>query len=56
LKASTTSRRSRELTVAAASDEPLIANHPEIPADMALQGFDAIRAYTTDPGRIFRGK
>jgi glyoxalase family protein len=32
-------------------DEPLTANHPEIPAELALQGFDAVRAYTTDPER-----
>jgi glyoxalase family protein len=30
-------------------DEPLIAEHPEIPADLALQGFDSVRAYA-DPG------
>ncbi|MFL5822944.1 MAG: ring-cleaving dioxygenase [Solirubrobacteraceae bacterium] len=30
-------------------DEPLIANHPEIPADVALQGFHAVRAYAADP-------
>ena len=40
-----------ELIVATTTDEPLIANHPEIPSDMALQGFDAVRAYTTDPAR-----
>src|SRR5579862_1788850 len=38
-----------ELRVVETSDEPLIANHPEIPADMALQGFHAVRAYTMDP-------
>jgi glyoxalase family protein len=26
-------------------DEPLIANHPEIPAESALQGFEGVRAY-----------
>jgi glyoxalase family protein len=30
-------------------DAPLTANHPEIPAEMAIQGFHAVRAYTTDP-------
>ncbi|HXV05959.1 MAG TPA: VOC family protein [Solirubrobacterales bacterium] len=38
-----------ELTVAAAGDEPLIADHPEIPAELALQGFDGIRAYAAAP-------
>ncbi len=30
-------------------DEPLIADHPEIPAEMALQGFDGARAYASNP-------
>ena len=30
-------------------DEPLIADHPEIPAELALQGFESVRAYA-DPG------
>jgi glyoxalase family protein len=38
-----------ELVVSQASDEPLIADHPEIPAELALQGFDGVRAYTHDP-------
>jgi glyoxalase family protein len=36
------------------TDEPLTANHPEIPAELALQGFDGVRAYTTDPDRSTR--
>ena len=40
-----------ELLVADTSDEPLIADHPEIPAEVALQGFDHVRAYTADPER-----
>jgi glyoxalase family protein len=32
-------------------DEPLIADHPEIPGDLALRGFHAVRAYTADPER-----
>ena len=32
-------------------DEPLSAEHPEIPAEHALQGFDGVRAYSTDPDR-----
>jgi glyoxalase family protein len=38
-----------ELRVAGVDDEPLIADHPEIPAELALQGFDAARAYSVDP-------
>lgn len=40
-----------ELLVVEVPDEPLIANHPEIPAELALQGFEAVRAYTDDPDR-----
>ena len=40
-----------ELAVRPGVDEPLSAEHPEIPADHALQGFDAVRAYTVDPER-----
>jgi glyoxalase family protein len=40
-----------ELRVADTSDEPLIAEHPEIPAELALQGFDHVRAYAADPER-----
>jgi glyoxalase family protein len=40
-----------ELLVANVSDEPLIAEHPEVPAEHALQGFHAVRAYTSDPER-----
>ena len=32
-------------------DEPLVARHPEVPAELALQGFDGVRAYGADPGR-----
>ena len=38
-----------ELAVVDAADEPLIANHPDIPAELALQGFDGVRAYATEP-------
>jgi glyoxalase family protein len=34
-----------ELLVAAVDDEPLIADHSEVPAELALQGFHAVRAY-----------
>jgi glyoxalase family protein len=32
-------------------DEPLTAEHPEIPAEYALGGFDSVRAYSGDPER-----
>jgi glyoxalase family protein len=38
-----------ELAPVETDDEPLIAEHPEIPAELALQGFDGVRAYA-DPG------
>jgi glyoxalase family protein len=37
------------LVIASVDDEPLIAEHPEIPAELALQGFDGVRAYSSDP-------
>jgi glyoxalase family protein len=40
-----------ELVVVETSDEPLIADHPEVPAEVALQGFEAVRAYSDDPAR-----
>ena len=40
-----------ELLVADVSDEPLIAEHPEIPAEHALQGFHAARAFSSGPER-----
>ena len=40
-----------ELLVAQVSDQPLIAEHPEVPAEHALQGFHAARAYAEDPER-----
>jgi glyoxalase family protein len=40
-----------ELAVIETSDEPLIAEHPEVPAELALQGFDGVRAYSSDPER-----
>ena len=38
-----------ELVASDSGDEPLSAEHPEVPADVALQGFDAVRAYSLDP-------
>jgi len=43
-----------ELAVVATDDEPLVAEHPEIPRKHALQGFDAVRAYAADPERSRR--
>jgi glyoxalase family protein len=40
-----------ELVVTTTGDTPLSAEHPEIPAEHALQGFDGVRAYATDPAR-----
>ena len=38
-----------ELLVAKVDDDPLIADHPEIPAELALQGFHAVCAYSGAP-------
>ncbi len=38
-----------ELAVVQTEDEPLTAEHPEIPAELALQGFEAVRAFAADP-------
>jgi glyoxalase family protein len=43
-----------EVAVSHAADEPLIARHPEIPAETALLGFDGVRAFATDPERSRR--
>jgi glyoxalase family protein len=40
-----------ELLVVEVPDEPLIAHHPEIPSELALQGVHAVRAYSHDPAR-----
>jgi len=40
-----------ELIVSDVEDTPLIAEHPEVPREHALQGFDAVRAYARDPQR-----
>jgi glyoxalase family protein len=34
-----------ELVVSQVADEPLVAHHPEIPPEVALQGFEGVRAY-----------
>ena len=38
----------QDLVVDESGDEPLIADHPQVPAEHALRGFDGVRAYTQD--------
>jgi glyoxalase family protein len=38
-----------ELAVVETVDEPLVADNPEIPAELALQGFESVRAYADAP-------
>jgi glyoxalase family protein len=38
-----------ELLVVEVDDEPLIADHPEVPKELALRGFHAARAYSAAP-------
>jgi glyoxalase family protein len=38
-----------EIGVVETADEPLVARHPDIPAELALQGFDGVRAYSAEP-------
>jgi glyoxalase family protein len=40
-----------ELRVDDSGDEPLTAEHRDVPRELALQGFDAVRAYADDPDR-----
>jgi glyoxalase family protein len=40
-----------ELAVTDTPDEPLVAEHPEIPRELALQGFDEVRAFSSAPER-----
>jgi glyoxalase family protein len=40
-----------EIVVSESGDEPLAADHPDIPAEHALQGFEAVRAYSSQPER-----
>jgi glyoxalase family protein len=39
----------QELRIVETDDEPLVARHPDIPAELALQGFDGVRAFSADP-------
>jgi glyoxalase family protein len=43
-----------ELVLSSSGDEPLIAVHPEIPAEHALQGFEGVRAYSSAPANSER--
>jgi glyoxalase family protein len=38
-----------EFAIVDAADDPLTAEHPDIPAELALQGFDGVRAYAREP-------
>ena len=40
-----------EFRVVDITDQPLWARHPEIPPELAIQGFHAVRAYAADPDR-----
>ena len=40
-----------ELVISSAPDAPLVAAHREVPAQYALQGFEAVRATVQDPAR-----
>ncbi len=40
-----------ELRMSDVLDQPLIAEHPEVPAELALQGFDGVCAYAAEPDR-----
>ena len=39
----------QRLVVSTVDDTPLVAEHPDVPAEHALQGFDAVRAYAAAP-------
>ncbi len=43
-----------ELVVASVDDEPLVGGAPDVPRELALQGFDAVRAYSLEPRRSER--
>ena len=43
---------SHELGVSTVDDQPLIAEHAEVPPDMALQGFDGVQAYSAEPSGV----
>jgi glyoxalase family protein len=40
-----------ELLVSTSADAPMVAAHPEVPRELALQGFEGVRAYSAAPDR-----
>ena len=38
-----------ELVISAVADAPLVGGAPDVPRELALQGFDAVRAYSLEP-------
>ena len=40
-----------QLVVDESNDAPLMADHPEVPSEFALRGFDGVRAFASDPSR-----
>jgi glyoxalase family protein len=43
-----------EIAAVQTDDDPLIADHPDVPAELALQGFDGVRAYADpSPSKTF---
>ena len=38
-----------EVAVVSTTDQALVATHPEVPAEHALQGFESVRAFADDP-------
>jgi glyoxalase family protein len=40
-----------ELRVVHTADAALVAQHPEVPREFAIQGFEEVRAFTSDPER-----
>ena len=49
LRFSDPERLDHELVVDSSGDAPLVATHPEIPAELAIRGFEGVRAYSFDP-------
>jgi len=39
------------LRISSVDDAALIADHPEVPAELALRGFDGVRAFSSNPER-----
>jgi glyoxalase family protein len=41
-----------QLVITKAPDEPLIADHPEVPREFALRGFEGVRAFARDSAQL----